>query len=252
MFNAEKVTKDLIKWIQEYFVSSDGKNIVIGISGGKDSTICAELCARAVGRMNVYGLILPDGEQKDLNEAIAVCRHIGIKYEILNIEKLSKEMLSLLKETFHCLPMTDAYKYNTPARLRMTMLYGLATLMGGRVCCTSNLSEEYIGWNTKWGDAVGDFAPLLDFTAMEVREIGEVLNLPRKFIYKTPIDGMREGSDEKAFGFSYDKLDLYLRKEEFDFQVNYYDNDISKINKMHNQASHKRNPIPKFEYKPEI
>ncbi|MBP5694928.1 MAG: NAD(+) synthase, partial [Bacilli bacterium] len=185
-------SEKIIKWIQEYFENNGPTcNAIIGISGGTDSSIVAALLTKALGPERVIGVLMPCGEQHDIDVAKELVNLLGIKHFIINI----KDPVSSLKSQFENVvgfdPDTfDAYKTNTPARIRMTTLYGISALFNGRVANTCNLSEDYVGYSTKFGDAAGDFSPISAFTKTEVKEIGRELGLPSKFVDKVPEDGM--------------------------------------------------------------
>lgn len=179
---------------------------VIGISGGKDSTIVAALCAKAIGRENVIGVSMPD-EGQDSKLAKEICAFLGIDF----IEVPIWPMVSC----FYNVAKSDQAKMNVPPRIRMTVLYAIAQTYNGRVMNTSNLSEDWIGYSTRWGDSVGDLMILSNYTATEVKEIGYNLDLPKEWVDKTPDDGL-PGSmpDEEKFGFTYKVLDRYIKTGE--------------------------------------
>ena len=207
--NVEKTTNDLINWIKKWFDENGPNcNAVIGISGGKDSSIIAELCARALGPDRVLGVLIPNGIQKDINDSIEVCKYIGIRYITVNIapavEALKKEIgfeLSSQSET------------NLPARVRMTTLYAISQSNNGRVVGTCNASENYVGYFTRYGDGASDVEPIGNLTVSEVIEIGDFLGLPYHLVHKTPDDGLpNSNTDEEKFGFTYSELDKYIRE----------------------------------------
>lgn len=231
--NVEKTTNDLIDWIKKWFDENGPNcNAVIGISGGKDSTIIAELCARALGPDRVLGVLMPNGVQKDINDSIEVCKIIGIRYIIVNIapavEALKKEIgfeLSSQSET------------NLPPRVRMTTLYAISQSNNGRVINTCNRSENYVGYESKFGDGAGDMSPLANLTVREVLQIGDYLELPHYLVHKTPMDGLNtndDGSyvtDEQNLGFTYNELDDYLLKGKLPS-----DEKLGRIERMHKRA----------------
>ena len=204
---------EVIKWIKDYFnESGKGCKAVVGISGGTDSSICAKLCVEALGKENVIGVLMPCGLQHDIDVSLALVKLLGIKYHVINIEEPVAQLRELIGKELDTDPNSvDAYKTNTPARIRMTTLYGISALYGGRVCNTCNLSEDWVGYSTKFGDSAGDFSPISYFTKTEVREIGRELGLPKLFVEKTPEDGMSGKSDEEKLGFTYEVLDKYIR-----------------------------------------
>lgn len=223
----EKITNEVTDWIKYWFhVNGDGCNAIIGISGGKDSTVSAKLCVDAIGKDRVIGVLMPNGEQKDIDDSYAVCELLGIKYITINIGDI---VSTTQKEIIHSLKhrqlydgqtkpglLSDKTITNLPPRLRMTVLYGIAQSLNGRVVNTSNYDEEMLGWGTRWGDTVGDFAPLRYLTVSEVVSIGHHLGLPDYLVYKEPMDGLtfhEDGSyktDEQNLGVRYDDVDNYL------------------------------------------
>ena len=212
-FNAEKEITHITNWIKDYFVGAgdSNTNAIIGISGGKDSTIAAALLVRALGSGRVIGVMMPQGEQKDIEDAKKVCNILGIENYIININDtyntLYNEVLSdtLLPE------LPKSIVTNTPARLRMTVLYMIAALHHGRVCNTGNRSELYVGYTTKYGDLAGDFALFKEYTVSEVLAIGDALSeLPTELVHKAPADGMSGMTDEDNLGFTYEQVDNLL------------------------------------------
>lgn len=223
----------IVTWIQDYFLENGDANTkaVIGISGGKDSTVVAALCAKALGPDRVIGVLMPNGEQHDIDVAKKVCEYLKIQTKYINIKDITDTFYESVGDA---IKNNHIVKTNTPARIRMSILYAVAAVNNGRVVCTDNKSESAIGYSTKWGDNVGDFAPLLDLTATEVIELGRELELPNEFIYKTPEDGMTGLTDEEVFGFTYKELDNYLDGKEINFTSK------QKILSMQKKSSHKR------------
>ena len=203
-------SKDIIDWIRDYFLKpeNNGAKAVIGISGGKDSTVCAALLVKAIGAENVFGVLMPNGEQYDLDIAKDIAKTLGIKYSVINIKDAYEATANLVRDEF--VTAGSMEERNIAPRLRMTILYAVAASMNGRVVNTSNRSETYLGYCTKWGDDVGDFSLLLAHTASDVVKIGEELGLPDEWIHKVPEDGFDGVSDEERFGFTYQELDDYL------------------------------------------
>ena len=205
---------ELINWINDYvFSKAKSRGVVLGMSGGKDSLICAKLCVEALGSENVFGVIMPNGEQKDISDAIKTCELLGIDYEIVNIEEMFKGVMRATKSIAEKqgTKLGEVSVLNTPPRLRMTTLYSVAASLGCLVVNTSNLSEKTIGYSTKWGDNVGDFAPLVNFTKTEVCQIGDLLGLPDELVNKKPADGLTGKTDEDKLGFKYEELDYLIR-----------------------------------------
>lgn len=214
-FNVEKVTNDLIKWIKDWFENNGkGCNAIIGISGGKDSTVVAKLCCEALGADRVIGVMMPNGEQKDISDSIKVCETLGIKNYTINIKGAVDATLHQM--SMNGINITNQTTTNLPARIRMSTLYAVSQSNNGRVLNTCNYSENYVSWETKFGDGAGDISPLGNLTVREVLMIGDYLGLPYELVHKTPIDGLNtnpDGSyvtDEQGLGFSYDEIDDYL------------------------------------------
>ena len=204
---------EVIKWIKDYFnENGKGSKAIIGISGGTDSSVCAKLLVEALGKENVIGVLMPCGLQHDIDVSLALVKLLDIKYHVINIEEPVGNLREIIGKELDTDPnKVDAYKTNTPARIRMTTLYGISALYSGRVCNTCNLSEDWVGYSTKFGDSAGDFSPISDFTKTEVRELGRELGLPQLFVEKIPEDGMSGKSDEEKLGFTYETLDKYIR-----------------------------------------
>ena len=224
-FDAKKEKEKIVQWIQDWFeVNGKDCNAVVGISGGKDSSVVATLCVEALGKDRVIGVMMPNGIQSDLDDAIEVCRCLDIKSVVLNIEA---SVSSILSELVQCgfdirdeeykkviPPLSEQTKINLPPRIRMATLYAVSQSVNGRVANTSNLSETLIGFETRWGDSVGDFSPLANYTATEVVAIGKELGIPTELIEKTPADGLTGNTDEDNLGFTYKTLDTFIRTGE--------------------------------------
>ena len=238
----KKIIDELVDWIKHYVENAHAKGVVIGMSGGKDSFVVAKLCSLAVGKENVFGLILPNSEMSDKSDAVTSCEFLGIPYKTINIDVAYNHIINEVKDKLPNQNLSDVTTINTAPRLRMTTLYAFAGSLNYLVVNTSNLSEAMVGYATKWGDNVGDFAPIANFTKTEVCEIGLLLGLPEKLVNKKPSDGLSGKTDEEKLGFSYNELDGFIRSGERGehFEI---------IKKMHKIASHKINPIMKFENK---
>ena len=210
-FDVEKVTRDVISWIQEFFeVNGKDCKAVVAISGGKDSSVVAALCVAALGKDRVFGVLLPNGEQADIDASKLLVSHLGIDHTIINIKAGFDGLLGEITDKLPC-EVTKQTRTNLPARLRMAATYAVAQSMNGRVANTCNLSEDWVGYSTRYGDAAGDFSPLSHLTVQEVKAIGAYLGLPDKLVQTTPIDGLSGLSDEENLGFTYAALDTYIR-----------------------------------------
>ena len=209
MFDAQKVKNDCISWIRDFFRENGPDcNAVVGISGGKDSSIAAALCVEALGKDRVIGVLMPKGEQPDIDMAYMLVNHLGIRHYEINIQDAFAGVLSAMPQD---LSLTEQTKNNLPPRIRMSTLYAVSQSVNGRVVNTCNLSEDWVGYSTRYGDAAGDFSPLCNLTVTEVKQIGHVLGLPAELVEKTPIDGLCGKTDEENLGFTYAELDTYIR-----------------------------------------
>lgn len=217
-FNAVEHKDRIVQWIRDWF-EENGKDCkaVIGISGGKDSTVAAALCVEALGKDRVFGVMMPNGEQSDIKDSFNVCNYLDIDRYVVNIESIVSALgLEVTATAGRAFQPSEQAIINLPPRIRMAVLYFVSQSIGGRVVCTDNLSESYIGYSTRWGDNIGDFAPLANYTASEVVAIGDALGLPHFLTHKTPSDGLCGQTDEDRFGFTYEQLDTYIRTGECD------------------------------------
>ncbi|MCL2763354.1 MAG: NAD(+) synthase [Treponema sp.] len=238
MFDAQKTKNDIIQWIRDYFEENgQGCCAVIGISGGKDSSIVAALCVQALGTDRVYGVLMPQGVQEDIDVAQELVDHLGIQHCTINIKDPVDSVFKAMQEGG--LSPNKQAMVNTPARIRMSLLYATAAIIGGRVANTCNLSEDWVGYATKFGDSAGDFSPLSCITVTEIKAIGKELGLPHQFIEKIPLDGLSGLTDEENLGFSYAVLDRYIREGVCEDTAT-----REKIDKLHQCNLHKLNPMP--------
>ena len=242
-----RYAKRAVLWIKEYFYNNakPDTKAVIGISGGKDSSICAALCVEALGKERVLGVLMPQDKQKDIDDSIRLCEHLGIDYITINIGDAVYDLKKRVIENMAPSGRTDM-EINLPARIRMSVLYAVAQNLpeGGRVCNTCNYSEDFVGYSTKYGDAAGDFSPLGCLTATEVRQLGLEIGLPEDLVLKTPSDGLCGQNDEDKLGFTYEQLDDYIN-EHWDKVPS----DVcEKIKKLHMASRHKYKPIPTFRF----
>ena len=253
MFNAKQVKDELIKWIQNWF-EENGPNCkaVVGISSGKDSTIVAALCVEALGKDRVIGVMMPQGYQADLDVSLRVVKYLDIRHIVVDIGPVVDQVFECIPDFinneysikgYDLLDISNQTTVNLPPRIRMVTLYAISQSVNGRVSNNCNLSEDWVGYSTRWGDSVGDFSPLANLTVTEVKKIGYELGLPTDLIEKVPSDGLCGKTDEDNLGFSYDTLDKYIRTG-----VCEDEEDRAKIDALHEKNKFKMKPIPSFPF----
>jgi NAD+ synthase len=241
MFNAKETTQNLIAWVRDYFQNnaSPETKAIVGISGGKDSSIAAALCTAALKKERVLGVLMPQGEQADIGVSYDLCRTLGIEYVEINIACAVAKLYAEIEK--NGLVLNTIATFNTPARIRMTTLYAISGIVGGRVVNTCNLSEDWVGYSTKFGDSAGDLSPFSLLVMSEVKAVGRELGLPDRFIDKTPADGLCGQTDEENLGFTYETLDTYIRTGVCpDEKVK------ARIDYLHATNQHKLKPMPVF------
>ena len=238
MFDAGKVKKDCVAWIRDFF-AENGPDCcaVVGISGGKDSSVVAALCTEALGRDRVIGVLMPCGEQADIDMARLLVNHLGIRHFVVNIQ----DAVEALKRSIP-FELSTQSRTNLPPRIRMSTLYAVAQSFNGRVANTCNLSEDYVGYSTRYGDAAGDFSPCAHLTVQEVKAVGRVLGLPDVLVDKVPIDGLCGKTDEENLGFTYAELDRYIRTGEIENQAH-----KERIDTLHKRNLFKLRLMPAFD-----
>ena len=210
MNRIETIVTECINWIRKYFEETGGEKALIGISGGKDSTVAAALCVEALGAENVIGVMMPNERQSDIKDSYEIVKYLGIKSYNIDIGDSFDDIISELI-FFTDLVISNQTKINLAPRLRMATLYAIAQSCNGRVCNTCNYSEDYVGYSTLYGDLAGDFSPLGKFFVSEIIEIGDFLGLPKELVHKTPSDGLCGLTDEDNLGFTYDELECYIK-----------------------------------------
>ena len=241
MFNAEKVKNECVKWIRDFFEENGkGCNAIVGISGGKDSSIVAALCVEALGRDRVIGVLMPCGEQADFDMAKLLVDTLKIKHYIVNIKDAVDGLTNSIP-----FELSTQSRTNLPPRIRMSTLYAVSQSHNGRVANTCNLSEDWVGYSTRYGDAAGDFSPCSYLTVAEMKQIGRLLGLPDVLVDKVPIDGLCGKTDEDNLGFTYAELDRYIRTGEIEDMEK-----KAKIDRMHKMNQFKLQLMPAF--KPEF
>ncbi|MEE1262558.1 NAD(+) synthase [Ruminococcus sp.] len=240
-FNAEKVKNECVQWIRDFFEENGkGCNAVLGISGGKDSSIVAALCVEALGKDRVIGVLMPNGEQADIDMAKLLVDTLGIKHYIVNIKDAVQGVINSVP-----FKLSEQSMINLPPRIRMSTLYAVSQSNNGRVANTCNLSEDWVGYSTRYGDSVGDFSPCSNLTVREMKEIGRLCGLPDVLIDKVPSDGLCGKTDEDNLGFTYAELDRYIREGVIDNPES-----KAKIDRLHKINLFKLQLMPSF--KPEL
>lgn len=241
MFNAVKVKNECVQWIKEWF-EKNGKNCcaVIGISGGKDSSVVAALCVEALGKENVIGVLMPNGTQSDISDSLKLVDFLNIPNITVNI---AEGVSGILNNVRDCIGISEQTRVNLPPRIRMATLYAVSQSLNGRVANTCNLSEDWVGYSTRYGDSVGDFSPLSRLTSDEVIAIGDECGLPYELTHKIPSDGLCGKTDEENLGFTYEVLNKYIRTGVCE------DENIKKrIDRLHSMNLFKLQLMPCFEY----
>lgn len=235
--NIEKVKNECVEWIREFF-EGNGKdcNAVLGISGGKDSSVTAALCVEALGKDRVIGVLMPCGDQQDIDMSYLLVEHLGIEHYVVNIKDAVEGITNAVP-----FELSRQSRINLPARIRMATVYAVSQSKNGRVANTCNLSEDWVGYSTRYGDAAGDFSPLSHLTVAEVKAIGRLLGLPEVLIEKAPSDGLTGKTDEDNLGFTYAELDRYIRTSEIENQEH---KEI--IDRLHRQNLFKLQLMPSF------
>ena len=241
-FDVKKATNDCVQWIKDFF-EQNGKDCmaVVGISGGKDSSVVAALSVEALGKDRVIGVLMPNGEQSDIDMARKLVEFLDIRNFEVNIKDAVCGVLNNLP--FNGYDISEQTVTNLPARIRMATLYAISQSMNGRVANTCNLSENWVGYCSKFGDAAGDFSPLENLTVTEVKAIGRELGLPSELVDKTPTDGLCGKTDEDNLGFTYAELDAYIRDG-----IEPSEEVKAKIDSMHEKNLFKLQPMPSFVY----
>ena len=245
VFNVEKITTEAVQWIRDWFEKNGNDcNAIVGISGGKDSSVVAALCKEALGKERVIGVLMPNGEQSDIDCSKQLVAHLGIPYYVCNVKNAVDGVLESLRASG--VEISRQTVINLPPRIRMSTLYALSQSNNGRVANTCNLSEDWVGYSTRYGDAAGDFSPLGKLTVQEVKAVGKYLGLPENLVEKVPSDGLSNKTDEDNLGFTYAVLDKYIR-------TGICENAETKarIDRLHTINEFKLKPIPCYEYKPE-
>ncbi|MBQ7688940.1 MAG: NAD(+) synthase [Clostridia bacterium] len=245
MFDAEKIKNECVQWIRAFFEENGpGCNAVLGVSGGKDSSVAAALCVQALGKDRVIGVLMPNGVQHDIDMAYLLVNTLGIRYYEVNIKAACDGVLGAFPAN---LPISEQSRVNLAPRIRMSTLYAVSQSLNGRVVNTCNLSEDWVGYSTRYGDAAGDFSPLSRLTVQEVKAVGRTLGLPAVLVDKVPIDGLCGKTDEDNLGFTYAVLDRYIRTGEIDDPAV-----KARIDDLHERNLFKLRLMPAFDPSPTL
>lgn len=241
LVDPKKAKDEIVQWIRDYFQENGPDcSAVVGISGGKDSSVVAALCVEALGKDRVVGVLMPNGYQSDIGDSYRIVEALDINCKVVNINDAYMAMMDSLEGVMN---VSEQTKINLPPRLRMAVLYAVAQSLtrGGRVANTCNLSEDFVGYSTKYGDSVGDFSPLANLMVHEVKQIGHELSIPADLVDKTPADGLCGKTDEDNLGFSYAQVDDFIEKGTCGIMPVDY-----KIQQMHQKNLHKLRWMPTF------
>ena len=245
MFDAVKVKNDCVQWIRDWFKENGpGCNAVVGVSGGADSSVVTALLVEALGKDRVVGVLMPDGEQIDIEDSIKLVRWLGIKWFVADISDAVCGVKGSIRNQIEMnfgVNLSNQTVVNLPPRIRMATLYAVSQSINGRVANTCNLSEDYVGYSTRWGDGVGDFAPLANLTKDEVVAIGDACGLPYELTHKVPSDGLCGKTDEDNLGFTYEVLNKYILTGECEDEMI-----KAKIDERHQKNLFKLQPMPTF------
>lgn len=273
-FTPQSAFANIETHMKTWAAQTNAKNFVVGISGGKDSTVVAMLLCAIFGKERVYGVMMPQGEQSDIQDSIDVCDILGIRHTTVNI---GESVSAITDEIYKNRAKSGIYPtkdmdINLPARIRMSTLHAIGQCVDGRVINTSNLSEDMVGYATQFGDNAGSYAPLQGLTVTEVKALGiyliDVVDIDenrwyrpqniidcssdrytlRHLINKTPVDGLQAQTDEERLGFTYAALDKFIRFNEGSDEFK------SLIKKKYQQNKFKleivQMPQPDFSYLP--
>lgn len=240
----QKLLPTLKQWIRVKMAESGGTTALIGLSGGKDSSVTAGIMVEALGADHVIGILMPNGRQHDIEFAEGIAMHLGIRHRVIDINPMTTAFHAQLETVKGYLmeQVSEDTIVNLPARVRMTVLYALSqSIPGGRVINTGNLSEDWVGYATVYGDTAGAFAPLACFTTDEVIYLGSLVGIPEPYLVKPPEDGLTGKTDEQRLGFSYEVLNRYIREGLIEDPIV-----KEKIDRLHRISRFKFQTIPMY------
>ena len=238
-FNVQLQLAGLLEWMHQQMNACHGKTAVIGISGGKDSSTVAALAVAAYGKEDVMGVLMPDGVQPDIDYSNGLVDVLDIPHVTNNIHDAVQGVVKEMERVG--LTPSRQTLVNLPSRIRMATLYAVAqSVEGGIVINTSNLSEDWVGYCTIYGDSAGAFSPLGMYTTEEVVALGRQLGLPEKFLIKPPSDGLTGLTDEDNLGFPYHAVNEYVRRGVVDPAIK------ERIDALHRASRFKFQTLPVY------
>ena len=237
MRNYDREIEGRVNFIRNVVTDAKSDGIIFANSGGKDAALVGILCKMACD--NTIGISLPCRVSRnygsDIDDAILLSNQYGIAHKTIDLSSVRQEFVQAI--SLAVTPLTDVAASYLAPRLRMITLYAIANSENRLVAGTSNRSERYTGYFTKWGDGAYDFNPIADLTATEVIAFLRYLKAPAGILEKPPSAGLHEGqTDEAEMGITYASLDNYLQTG----QVSAHDEAI--INRLHSISHHKRKP----------
>jgi len=237
--NSEKIAEKLVSWIKERVSAAGSKGVVLGLSGGMDSSVAAVLCQRAFPQ-NMLAVIMPcHSINQDIEHARAVAQKFSIPTKTVVLDSTFDTLLKALPQEKTAPEVSRLAQANLKARLRMLTLYYFANKLNYIVVGSGNRDERALGYFTKYGDGGVDIQPLGGLLKGQVKELAQSLGIPQPIIDKLPSAGLWEGqTDEGELGISYDELDRYLASGQASAATK------KKLKSIIAAAEHKRQPPP--------
>nr|AFK24931.1 NAD+ synthetase [uncultured archaeon] len=240
-----KVVCGIGKFVTGYVSAASSRGVVIGLSGGLDSSVAAKLCTLSLGKDRVCGLILPSSitPKRDIDDAIDFANELGIKHKVIDIRPILDRFMEVL-------PADKRAEGNLAARVRMSILYHFAYTKKNLVVGTSDKSELYIGYFTKFGDGGADLLPIADLYKIQVRALGRFLGLPPNILEKKSSPQLwKDHLAEEELGITYETLDpilhllvdVKLTVRDAAKQLGVPISQVKKVQEMMDRSAHKRN-----------